>query len=44
LKHPSVEFIKLLDINIGETTLLDVVKALGEYLTSEEDGIRAKGM
>lgn len=28
----------------GSTTLLNVVKALGEYLTSEEDELRTKGM
>ena len=31
------------DISGGRATLLDVVKALGEYLTSEEDVIRSKG-
>ncbi|KAL5531709.1 hypothetical protein ACEPAG_4586 [Sanghuangporus baumii] len=32
------------DISVGRATLLDVVKALGEYLTSEEDVIRSKGV
>jgi hypothetical protein len=30
-------------ISAGEATLIDVVKALGEYLTSEEDELRTKG-
>lgn len=33
-----------LAISSGEATLLDVVKALGEYLTSEEDAFRTRGM
>ncbi|KAF5355338.1 hypothetical protein D9758_006078 [Tetrapyrgos nigripes] len=32
------------EIANGTTTLLNVVKALGEYLTSEEDGVRTKGV
>ncbi|ESK97793.1 dna repair transcription protein [Moniliophthora roreri MCA 2997] len=32
------------DINSGSTTLLSVVKALGEYLTAEEDQLRTKGV
>jgi DNA repair/transcription protein MET18/MMS19 len=28
----------------GQSSLLNVVKALGEYLTSDEDVLRAKGM
>ncbi|THU86243.1 ARM repeat-containing protein [Dendrothele bispora CBS 962.96] len=32
------------EIANGKTTLLNVVKALGEYLTSEEDGVRTKGV
>ncbi|KAF9269073.1 ARM repeat-containing protein [Marasmius fiardii PR-910] len=32
------------NINNGSTTLLNVVKALGEYLTSEEDQLRTKGV
>ncbi|EJD07612.1 ARM repeat-containing protein [Fomitiporia mediterranea MF3/22] len=32
------------DISSGQTTLLNVVKALGEYLTSEEDILRTKGV
>ncbi|KAL5536863.1 hypothetical protein ACEPAF_686 [Sanghuangporus sanghuang] len=35
---------RTLDISVGRATLLDVVKALGEYLTSEEDVIRSKGV
>ncbi|KAH7881782.1 ARM repeat-containing protein [Phlebopus sp. FC_14] len=31
-------------ISLSGVTLLDVVKALGEYLTSEDDGLRAKGV
>lgn len=31
-------------ISDGQGTLLDVVKALGEYLTSEEDALRTKGV
>lgn len=30
-------------ITSGEASMLDVVKALGEYLTSEDDGLRTKG-
>jgi DNA repair/transcription protein MET18/MMS19 len=30
-------------ISNGELTLLDIIKALGEFLTSEEDRLRAKG-
>jgi hypothetical protein len=30
-------------ISNGHITLLEVVKALGEYLTSEEDEVRTKG-
>ncbi|KAJ3521011.1 hypothetical protein NMY22_g12497 [Coprinellus aureogranulatus] len=32
------------DITNGQTTLLNVVKALGEYLVSEENGLRSKGV
>jgi DNA repair/transcription protein MET18/MMS19 len=32
------------DISNGQTTLLNVVKALGEYLTAEEDDLRTKGI
>ncbi|KZT67370.1 ARM repeat-containing protein [Daedalea quercina L-15889] len=32
------------EIGSGNATLLDVVKALGEYLTSEEDELRTKGV
>jgi hypothetical protein len=32
-----------LGIVAGESTLINVVKALGEYLTAEEDEIRTKG-
>ncbi len=31
------------DVSNGETTLVNIVKALGEYLTSEEDSPRTKG-
>ncbi|KAG6329826.1 hypothetical protein ID866_9262, partial [Astraeus odoratus] len=31
-------------LSSGNGTLLDVVKALGEYLTSEEDALRTKGV
>ncbi|KAI5999407.1 ARM repeat-containing protein [Pisolithus orientalis] len=31
-------------LSSGESSLLDIVKALGEYLTSEEDTLRTKGM
>ena len=31
-------------ISSGSVTLLDIIKALGEYLTSEEDHLRARGM
>ncbi|KAI5995445.1 ARM repeat-containing protein [Pisolithus albus] len=31
-------------LSSGECTLLDIVKALGEYLTSEEDILRTKGV
>lgn len=31
------------EITSGGATLLDVVKALGEYLTAEEDSLRTKG-
>ncbi|KAI0686671.1 ARM repeat-containing protein [Cytidiella melzeri] len=31
-------------ISAGDATILDVVKALGEYLTSEEDDVRNKGV
>jgi len=34
---------KLSALTGGQTTLLDVVKALGEYLTAEEDVLRTKG-
>ncbi|KAG6821481.1 hypothetical protein H0H93_010205 [Arthromyces matolae] len=34
----------VLDISANRITLLDVVKALGEYLTSEEDNLRSKGV
>jgi hypothetical protein len=30
-------------INAKEATLIDLVKALGEYLTAEEDELRTKG-
>jgi DNA repair/transcription protein MET18/MMS19 len=30
-------------VNDGSTPLLEVVKALGEYLTSSEDDVRLKG-
>ena len=30
-------------ISTGSASLLDVVKALGEYLTAEEDELRNKG-
>lgn len=30
-------------VNEGKTPLLDIVKALGEYLTSTEDDVRLKG-
>lgn len=33
----------LLDISSGQSKLLDLVKALGEYLTSDEDVLRSKG-
>jgi len=33
----------LLAIASGETSLLSIVKALGEYLTSEEGELRTKG-
>ncbi|KAH9943852.1 ARM repeat-containing protein [Amylocystis lapponica] len=32
------------DITNGNTTLLQIVKALGEYLTAEEDNLRNKGV
>ncbi|GAW05992.1 ARM repeat-containing protein [Lentinula edodes] len=32
------------EISNGSTSLLNVVKALGEYLTSEEDALRTKGV
>ncbi|KAH8111038.1 ARM repeat-containing protein [Phellopilus nigrolimitatus] len=32
------------DVSSGHSTLLNVVKALGEYLTSEEDLLRTKGV
>ncbi|KAH9930313.1 ARM repeat-containing protein [Fomitopsis serialis] len=32
------------EISKGNATLLDLVKALGEYLTSEEDELRTKGV
>ena len=32
------------DIESGRSALLNLVKALGEYLTSEEDVLRQKGM
>ena len=31
-------------ISAGEATLLDVVKALREFLTAEEDDVRNKGL
>lgn len=31
-------------INTGATTLLDVVRSLGTFLTSEEDAVRVKGL
>lgn len=31
------------EVSDGRTSLLNVVKALGEYLTSEEDNLRTKG-
>jgi|ERR1700722_551932 len=34
---------EILDISMGRVTLLTVVKALREYLTSEEDELRTKG-
>jgi hypothetical protein len=34
--HPS-------GISSGQFTLLDIIKALGEFLTSEEDRLRTKG-
>ncbi|KAF8517882.1 ARM repeat-containing protein [Hysterangium stoloniferum] len=39
-----VSGIERLDIINGNTSLLNVVKALGEYLTSEDDATRAKGV
>jgi hypothetical protein len=38
------DFTQLTAISIGDATLLDVVKSLGEYLTAEEDELRNKGM
>jgi hypothetical protein len=38
---PPQEFVD--GINTGTTPLLDVVKALGEYLTTTEDDVRLKG-
>lgn len=35
---------KITEISENKLTLLDVVKALGEFLTSEEDTIRTKGI
>ncbi|KAK0188708.1 ARM repeat-containing protein [Armillaria mellea] len=32
------------EVSEGRTSLLNVVKALGEYLTSEEDNLRTKGV
>ncbi|KAK0501497.1 ARM repeat-containing protein [Armillaria luteobubalina] len=32
------------EVSDGRTSLLNVVKALGEYLTSEEDNLRTKGV
>ncbi|KIY65117.1 ARM repeat-containing protein [Cylindrobasidium torrendii FP15055 ss-10] len=32
------------EVTEGKTTLVNIVKALGEYLTSEEDKIRTKGV
>ena len=34
----------LADVDAGKTSLLNVVKALGEFLTAEEYSIRVKGM
>lgn len=31
------------EVDNGNASLLDLVKALGEYLTSEEDELRTKG-
>jgi DNA repair/transcription protein MET18/MMS19 len=38
------EIIFRIEISNERTTLINVVKALGEYLTSEEDGLRTKGI
>ncbi|KAG5647525.1 hypothetical protein DXG03_009462 [Asterophora parasitica] len=35
---------KITDISNDRITLLDVVKSLGEYLTSEDDALRTKGI
>lgn len=32
------------EISSGRSSLVNVVKALGEYLTSEEDVVRGKGL
>lgn len=39
----SVQEADVKAINDGKSQLLEVVKALGEYLTSTEDGVRLKG-
>lgn len=33
----------IVGIQNGETTLLQLIKALGDYLTSEDEAIRTKG-
>ncbi len=40
----AFQLIPFLAISDGRAALLDVVKALGEYLTSEEDELRTKGV
>lgn len=40
--YPDVRKLRLA-ISAGSASLLDVVKALGEYLTAEEDELRTKG-
>jgi DNA repair/transcription protein MET18/MMS19 len=39
----SSEIVTLIEISNEQTTLINVVKTLGEYLTSEEDDLRTKG-
>ena len=42
--HWNLTKLAPLVLSSGQSTLLDVVKALGEYLTAEDDSLRSKGL